>query len=246
MKKLTLAATVALLAAPAVQADTLLGLYAGVGSWQSDYSGNVGEPSIDLQELGFKKQDNTYFYIALEHPIPLLPNIRLDKVDISSSQAATINKTFEIDGTTFIANDKVSSDFDLSHIDATLYYEILDNWVNLDLGLTARKFDGYVYASSVLSGNKRVAIDQTLPLLYVKAQFDLPFTGLSAGGDAKYVSFDGDKISDYSLKLSYMFDSALDIGVEAGYRKMSLTVDDSDLQAKVDLDGPYAAFIAHF
>jgi hypothetical protein len=38
----------------------------------------------------------------------------------------------------------------------------------------------------------------------------------------------------------------LDIGLEAGYRKLSVTVDEDDLKAKVDIKGPYAAVIAHF
>jgi outer membrane protein len=83
-------------------------------------------------------------------------------------------------------------------------------------------------------------------MLYGKAQFDLPFSGLSIGIEGNYVSYQGDKISDYSAKMSYLFDSVLDVGVEAGYRKFSLTVDEDDLQAKIDLKGPYVAAIAHF
>jgi len=248
MKKLTLAATLALVSIPAAQADTVLGIYAGVGSWSSDYDGHVGDPSVTLDDLGVKKHSNNYYYIALEHPIPLVPNIMLEHTSINSKQTAAISKTFTIDGTTYVANDTIASDFDLTHTDATLYYEILDNWVNLDVGITARRFDGYVSARSTnnLSAPKKVAVDQTLPLLYGKVQFDLPFTGFSAGGDVKYISYSGDKLSDYTVKVSYLFESVLDIGIEAGYRKMSLTVDDDDLKAKVELKGPYAALIAHF
>lgn len=248
MKKLTLALTCALLSAPAVHADTILGVYAGAGSWNADFSGSAGNPSITLKELGFKDESNSYYYVALEHPIPLIPNIMLEQTNIRSQQSAVVSKTFTIDGTDFTANDTIASDFDLTHTDFTLYYEILDNWVNLDLGITARKFDGYVHAQSANnpSDNQKVDVDQTLPLLYGKVQFDLPFTGFSAAADVKYISYSGDKLSDYTVKVSYLFDSVLDIGVEAGYRKMSLTVDDDDLKAKVDLKGPYAAVIAHF
>lgn len=247
MKKLTLLVALAATTAPLVHADTLLGVYAGFGSWDSSYDGKAGEPSITLKDLGVKDHKNSYYYIALEHPIPVLPNIRLEHTDISSKQTADISKTFTIDGTTFTANDTIASEFDLTHTDATLYYELLDNWINLDLGLTARKFDGFVYAKSAAENkSKKVKVDQTLPMLYGKAQFDLPFSGLSVGLEGNYISYQGDKITDYSAKISYLFDSVLDVGVEAGYRKFSLTVDEDDLQARVNLKGPYIAAIAHF
>jgi outer membrane protein len=249
MKKLPLAITLGLLAVPLAQADTVLGVYAGFSSWDTDYSGKAGEPSITLKDLNVKNGDkNTSYYIALEHPIPVVPNIMLERTNISSKQTAMISKTFTIDGTTFVANDTITSDFDLSHTDATLYYEVLDNWVNFDFGLTARKFDGYFYAASknVPADSKKVNIDYTLPLLYLKAQFDLPFSGLSAGVQGNYVSYSGDKLTDYRAKISYLFDSVLDVGLEVGYREMSLTVDEDDIKADLKLKGPYASVIAHF
>ena len=247
MKKLTLLAALVATTIPLAHADTVLGVYAGFGSWDTTYDGQAGDPSITLKDLGVNDHKNKYYYIALEHPIPVLPNIRLEHADITSKQTATVSKTFIIDGTTFTANDTITSEFDLTHTDATLYYELLDNWINIDLGLTARKFDGFVYAKSKTTATeKKVNVDQTLPMLYGKVQFDLPFTGLSAGVEGNYVSYQGDKVTDYSAKISYLFDSVLDVGLEAGYRKFSLTVDDDDLQAKVNLKGPYAAVIAHF
>jgi len=245
MKKLTLLAALALTAAPFTQADTVLGLYAGVGSWDAGYDGRAGDPSITLKDLGVKDHKNSYYYVALEHPIPLIPNIKLERTTISAKQTAVVSNTFVIDGTSFTANDTVSSEFDLTHTDATFYYEVLDNWLNLDVGISARKFDGFVYAKSSTQSEK-VNVDQTLPLLYGKFQFDLPFSGLSVGADVKYVKYSGDKLTDYTAKISYLFDSVLDLGIEAGYRKMSLTIDEDDLQANVELKGPYAALIAHF
>lgn len=247
MKKLTFLAALTVVATPLAQADTILGIYAGFGSWDSTFDGKAGQPSISLKDLGVEDHKNKYYYLALEHPIPLVPNIRLAHTDINNSQTAQIEQTFTIDGTTFTANDTIASEFDLTHTDATLYYELLDNWINLDLGVTARKFDGFVYAqSTTVATTKKVKIDQTLPMLYGKAQFDLPFSGLSIGVEGNYVGYQGDKISDYSAKISYLFDSVLDIGLEAGYRKFSMTVDDDDLDANIQLKGPYAALIAHF
>jgi outer membrane protein len=245
MKKLTIAATLALIS-PFAAADTIFGIYAGAGQWQADYSGNAGDPSIDVEALGLKDSDNNYYYLALEHPVPLIPNIKLQKVDISSSQTAVINQTFDIDGTTFVIGSEVISDFDLSHVDATLYYELLDNWVNLDVGLTIRKFDGYVTANTADGQvSESVDLDEAIPMLYAKAQFDLPFTGFSAGLEGNAVNYSGNSLTDYSAKIHYMFDSALDIGIEAGYRQMSLDIDE-DVTADITLEGPYVALLFHF
>lgn len=244
MKKLPLVLAFSLLA-PLAHADSVLGLYAGVGSWLSDYDGKAGNPSITLSELGVQEHYNNYFYVAIEHPIPFIPNIRLTQTNITSSQTGTITQSFTIGSTTYAADESVKSDFDLSHRDVTLYYQLLDNWINFDLGVTARQFDGYVHTESTAS-NEKLTIDLTAPMVYAKAQFDLPFTGLSAGVEGNYTSYQSNSLSDYTAKLTYLFDSVVDLGVEVGYRKMSVKVSDNDLEADMTLKGPYAALIAHF
>lgn len=243
MKKLTLATTLALLS-PLAAADSILGVYAGAGQWQADYSGDAGDPSINVNELGLSEEDNNFYYIALEHPVPIIPNIKLQKMDISSEQTAVINQTFTIDGTTFTAGTEVATDFDLSHMDIVLYYELLDNWVNLDVGLNIRKFDGHVIAVSEFE-SESVDLDEAIPMVYAKAQFDLPLTGFSMGLEGNVISYDDNRLTDYSAKLHYMFDSVLDLGLEIGYREMSLEVDD-DVEADIQLKGPYAALLFHF
>jgi outer membrane protein len=243
MKKLTLATTLALLS-PFAAADTILGVYAGAGQWQGEYSGNAGDPSIDVKSLGMDEEDNNYYYIALEHPVPIIPNIKLQKMDITSEQTAVIDQTFTIDGTTFIAGTEVTSDFDLSHMDIVLYYELLDNWVNLDVGLNIRKFDGHVTAVSDFT-SESVDLDEAIPMIYAKAQFDLPLTGFSLGLEGNAINYEDNRLTDYSAKLQYMFDSVLDVGLEVGYREMSLEIDE-DVTADVQLKGPYAALLFHF
>lgn len=245
MKKLALATAVTLCVAPMAHADRLLGLFAGAGSWSTDYSGEAGDPSISMSDLGVKSNTNNFYYVALEHPIPLIPNIRLAHTSITNDQTAVVSKTFTINGTNFTANDTIASKFDLSHTDATFYYQILDNWINLDVGLTARKFNGFVAANGT-SVSEKASVDQTLPLLYGKLQFDLPFSGLSVGAEGNYVGFKKDKLTDVTMKVSYLFDSVVDVGLEGGYRTMNLKVDESDLTGDLKFKGSYVAVIAHF
>nr|WP_324258733.1 TIGR04219 family outer membrane beta-barrel protein [Cellvibrio fontiphilus] len=238
-------AAVSLVVASQVSADTIFGIYAGAGSWQSEYSGDVGQTSASLNDLGVDDNNNSFYYIAVEHPIPLIPNIKLQQNDISSSQTGTLSNDFNLSNQPFPAGTAVTTDFDLSYTDAVLYYEILDNWLNLDVGITVRKYSGELIAQS-LNASDSVDVDVTLPLGYARFQFDLPLTGFSAGVEANLIRYEDNSISDYSAKISYMFDSALDLGVEVGYKTASIQIDEDDVNTDIRLKGPYAAAIFHF
>ena len=247
MKQLSLAAsiTLSLIASHGVYADTVFGVYAGAGSWQAELDGDIGEPAISMNDLGTDKENNTYFYVAIEHPVPLIPNFKLQQNDIKSKQTSFIEQSFELDGTEFTAGSEITSDLDISYTDAVLYYELLDNWFNLDIGVTARFYSGHLEAESTMA-NERVDVDVIVPLIYSRAQFDLPFSGLSAGIEGNYVNYSDSSLADYSAKVSYLFDSALDLGVEVGYRSIMMTIDDDEVQTDLELSGPYAAAIFHF
>ena len=232
------------LASPLAFADRILGIHGGVGYWLGDYSGELGEPSISASDLDLDDSDNSYIYLALEHPIPLVPNIRAQYNQINSDQTTTISQDFSLDGVTFTAGDEVLSELELNHVDVTLYYQLLDNWINLDLGLTARKFDGFAFAQNDAI-SQEVDLDAVVPMVYGMAQFDLPFTGWSLGAEGNAFSFDDNELTDYSVRLRYMLQSVLDLGVELGYREMSLELD-GRAQTDLDLDGIYGALVFHF
>ena len=237
--------TLALAISCTAQADTVFGIYAGAASWQADYSGDIGNPSASASELGLKDDNSQFYYIAIEHPVPFFPNIKLQQNDISSRQTGTLTQGFSLDNTNFPAGTQVSTDIDLSYTDASLYYEILDNWLNLDLGVTLRKYSGHLQAQSGQLADE-IDIDVKVPLLYGRFQFDLPFTGFSAGFEGNYITYDGSDLADYTAKISYLFDSALDVGIEVGYRSITANIDDDGVNTNLDLTGPYAAAIFHF
>lgn len=230
---------------PVTLADTLFGIYAGAGTWQSEYSGDIGMPAASTTDLGIGDNNNNFYYIALEHPIPIFPNIKVQQNDISSKQSSLIENNFSIGDTNFPSGSSITSDFDLSYTDATLYYELLDNWLALDLGVTLRQYSGYLEAKSA-SSSEKTDIDIPAPLAYGRVQFDLPLTGFFAGIEGNYIRYDGNDLADYSAKIGYSFDSALDLGIEAGYRTLMLNIDDEDVHTNVDIKGPYAAAIFHF
>lgn len=235
----------ALAAANQVHADTIFGVYAGAGTWQSEYAGEIGNPATSADDLGMDDKNNTFYYIAVEHPVPFLPNIKVQQNNITSKQSSVIENNLSIGDVVYPGGISVATDFDLSYTDAALYYELLDNWLTLDLGVTLRKYSGYLQAESTTQSDK-TNIDISLPLAYGHMQFDLPLTGFFAGFEGNYISYDGNDLADYSAKIGYSFDSALDLGVEVGYRALTVNIDDEDVQTNLDIKGPYAAAIFHF
>ncbi len=216
-----------------------LGLYVGGGSWKHDPSGdfdssNAGSSIIALEpDLKFSSESDTYFWAAFDHPVPLIPNIRMEKASLS--HAGTTGSSFSFLGGITTGESTVT----LDSTDIILYYRLLDNWVNFDLGLNMRKIEG-----EFSIGNRQQGFSETVPMLYVAAQFDLPFTGLSVGADYNLVSYDGNSYDDIRIRALYEVGV---IGFEAGLRTTSIKLDDVDnINADIDFSGLMLGMFLHF
>ncbi len=235
MKKKLLTALA--LALPVTAQADIIGLTAGAYSWQQNWEGKVqsGSDSIDLEDdFGYDDDRGNSLYVAFEHPIPLLPNIRVQNTDIEISETNTLTRTVNFEGKDYSASETVDSQTDLSHTDVTLYYELLDNWISLDLGLTGRIFDGSVEVNGSSSGSADFDLDFTLPMLFASARFDLPLTGLYALGEANAIGYSGDTITDMSVALGY---EIAVVGVELGYRSFDIDYEDDDEIVDISVDG---------
>lgn len=156
------------LLASAAQAD-VLGVTAEAGS----YLTNDGEDF------------NSYFGVALEHPIPVIPNFRIQSQSLEGDFGG-------------------SSNVDVSFKDYTLYYEFLDGllWLDLDAGVTFRDIE--------LSG----AGSDTYPLAYASAYVSFPGTNLSVGGEYKTGGGSDADITDTTFKIKYqaLYFGGLELG----------------------------------
>ncbi|AMX02132.1 TIGR04219 family outer membrane beta-barrel protein [Microbulbifer thermotolerans] len=255
MKKITLALCAAL-ASGAASADTILGFDASAGVWQPSYSGAIGVDDFDTDEFSLAEDNVTFLQAALEHPIPLIPNIMLAHSSIETDGSAVLNTDVTFADETFDANSEISANIDLTHTDLTLYYEILDNWVNLDLGLTARQYDGALeiveqgVTAAVVGApelaQETVELSGVLPMVYGMARFDLPFTGWSIIAQGNGTGYNGDTHTDITAKVRWDFMPVADFAIEAGYRVMSLDVKElDDLQSDIEIKGPYIGLNLH-
>ncbi|MGO1502762.1 MAG: TIGR04219 family outer membrane beta-barrel protein [Marinobacter sp.] len=234
MRKLTLAVGSSLiLAAPLAQAD-IAGVGASLSYWDSDLSGDIAHDnrSVDVDnQLRLKSDSNVNASVYVEHPVPLLPNVRLAYTLVQQSGNGAL--TSQYDG---LAAGRVSSDLDLEQLDLTLYYEILDNWVNLDLGLTVRDFSGELQVAQAGKPTSKTKVDAVLPLGYVAARFDLPLTGVAAGIEGNIISFNGDSMRDFNVYGQY---SVSLLQLRAGYRQLAIDYEDGSDEFDVKIDGPF-------
>ena len=78
MKKILTAAALAATLPQAASALPLVDLYAGAYYWDQTVSGDVVNGSADLEDdLNLDAGGQNVMYVAFEHPIPLVPNIKI-------------------------------------------------------------------------------------------------------------------------------------------------------------------------
>jgi len=220
----------------ATNADAL-GLFVGAGMWDYDPSGTfgtVGDDVIDVEtDLNFGGEQDAYFWAAFEHFVPIIPNIRIEAASMGSDGAAS-----GLDFDTGVSLNGPAS-ISLDTTDAILYYRLLDNWVSLDLGLNLRSLDG-----DFIIADEKVSISETIPMLYASAQFDLPFSGFSVGGDINIINYDGSEYRD--IRLRAMYEMGV-IGIEAGLKTSTMVLDDvGGVSSDLEFSGLMLGAFLHF
>lgn len=207
-------------AAVMASASTLLGTGIEVDYYNPIASGDFSYTDAGTTTRTHFNDDSQSVYqigVYIEHPVPFLPNIRVD---------LTPKTTFSgLDGTTV---SKVS----ISQTDIIPYYEILDNVVDFDLGVAFRVFDGNI------EGTVKQSISQVIPMGYAAVGVDIPGMLLRIAGDIKYAGYNGDSLSDMRIKAIWKIMAG--IQVQAGYRQGSLDINNHfDLNSNVKIKGPF-------
>lgn len=244
MKKMMLAAVI-LGAAPLAQAAPLVDVYAGANYWHPDTSGTIasGGRNIDMHnDLGYDRSSQSNIYVGLEHPIPVLPNVRLSYMDLSDSANGTLVKPIVFDNHAFAGN--VHSSYDLKMLGGTFYWSPLNNWLKLDLGVTVR----HIQADFKIQGTGQHAeknINKTFPMAHLALEADLPASGAYVGGSLDGVSYNGNSLKDYDVHVGWRSDALL--GLRAGYRRMELKLSNvGGVDADLKVGGPYVGLTLNF
>lgn len=244
-----LVAMPALLLAAPLGAAPLVDLYGGVFSGQTALSGTLssgpGQADIE-QDLGFDDTRQTVVYLGLEHPVPVLPNVRLRYTRLAEEANGQVQTAFVFDGQAFAPGTPVVSSVELEYTDLTLYYTPLDLAVKVDLGLTARQVRGeFQVQNRLLPANRgEQTVDEVLPLVHVGVYGKLPLTGFYANGELNGVALEGDSMVDARAGIGWV--SNLLLGVELGYQLQQVDAELGNLTLDTDAGGPYLAVSLNF
>lgn len=251
MKKTVLAASVAALMCGNAQADTLLGLYVGGQIWSNEASGSFGEGSNNQAAFEFDDENQGSFYVALEHPIPLIPNIKIasTKLDTIGGTTLPTGNSFTFKGQSYTGGSTLATTLDASFVDYTLYYEVFDNDLfTFDFGLTARDLDAYVKVSDA-NNSSDLDVSGIIPMAYVATIVGLPFTGFNVFAEANFISYDSQTVYDAQIGVSYAIldNLAVDFDVTLGYRTVKMELDDLDnFYSDLTYDGFFVGAVVHF
>lgn len=231
-------------------ADTVLGVYAGAQVWDMETQGGFADQTT-LTQFNFDAQTNGAFYVALEHPVPLVPNVKVKRTQMDTEGSTLLTTSFTFDGELFTANTNVDTVIDLTATDFILYYEIFDNDLfSVDIGINGKNVDGTLVVDAPDSGiTARQSFSGIVPMGYSRLAFGLPFTGLGVYAEGSYLAIDDSKVSDIEVALTYSFieSLALDLTLQLGYRDTTVELDDlDDTYTDLGFDGIFAGIEFHF
>jgi outer membrane protein len=231
-----------------VCADTVLGMTADVDFWNMDSSGSFAD-SEDMESFDLDSERNAILTLAFEHPVPILPNLKIKTNDLSSSGDQRLSNDFSFSGIDFPAGLDVSVDFEAQNNDYKFYYEVFDNdTVSFDLGLNVKYLDGDI---EVESNGVRASetFDGYVPMFHGAVQVGIPTTRISLFGDLNLLSVGDHTLQDYTAGVAFKVveSMAVDISLKGGYHRISLELDDLDgIYTDWDFDGAFLGVQADF
>lgn len=263
MKKLI----AAMLVVSAPLASAKLGLNVDVsagGNFTAIGSGSyiVDAERFDLaDDLRLEGQTGFYLSGSLEHPIPILPNVRLHHKSQTLAGQATLSEQLEFLGQTFDLTGEADTTLSLTHTDATLFWGIpFLPVVDIEFGLNGRLYNLGVSADVTAGGQTESFNEGSLlpvPMLYVAGDATIPVVGLNLGGEYKTLPLGDTQISELNVYGRYYAplptNILVKVGVEAGWRQQSIViadetlgVDTSDYASSISTGGAYVGLTARF
>ncbi|WP_457749391.1 TIGR04219 family outer membrane beta-barrel protein [Sulfurimonas sp.] len=250
MKKILSTLAMSTLLAVSLSAD-MTKIEMGIGAWGQTASGtanyDAGLGVTGTNTFDETKDTSPYVWMLIKHPIPVLPNIRLEYVSIH----ATGKASGAWNG--LVAPANTNSVLDIKEYDIIPYYNLLDNtfWTTLDLGLDIKvmNLDYRIEPNGIFTGYEDT-YTAAIPLVYARMRVEIPATNIGIEGDGKYITTGSSTIYDVRIKVDYTFDISplVHPGLEVGYRTQKIKINENDLDVKTDMDfsGFYAGLMFRF
>ncbi|MFT5722824.1 MAG: outer membrane protein [Motiliproteus sp.] len=238
-----------ILLTPQLAFADFLSVYAGVEGWRVDPTATYGDNPQDSAAFNLSNETATGFYLGFEHPVPLIPNIKLRRDSLDTAGQATLTRNFTLNGTTYSSNSTVATTLELQQSDVILYWELLDlDLLSLDLGLNAKYIDLELTADDGVTVETENA-KGWVPMAYAAAEISIPGLPLSVWTEGSYIGYGSDQFYDARAALKYTLVETLpmDLVLSLGYRTLVVDVEDLDgVFADIDFKGYYAGLEVRF
>ncbi|MBP6517660.1 TIGR04219 family outer membrane beta-barrel protein [Shewanella sp.] len=245
MKKTLLASAVlGFCMASSAQAATVVGFTIGGDYWRADTSGTFADKGQPQQTFDYSSSAQGSYWIAIEHPLPFVPNIKIRENSLDQKGSASVDK-FNFNGYVFDGN--VTAYTDLSNTDFVLYYEILDNdIVSLDLGAAYKLMNGSLRVQDPGHPEEK-DVDSGIVMGYASTHVGMPGLGLYGFADLMQ-GVNESSVHDYAIGLGWQFDGlAVDTRVRVGYREFLFDVSNfSGVSADTKFKGYFAGVEINF
>jgi len=243
----------------------ILSLSAGAGYWQENISGYVKKGNVinyfqnkqaesdgnnNTGNFGLKDEKNPYVWLKFIHPIPLIPNIKLqytkyDSTGYSNHISGGEIKFFEnINIPVSLTNAKTTQA--INSYDLTLFYEFNPVIVDIEIGLGVDLWQGKtkIYGKDVIGGEEKTWVDEDwiVPLPYLYGSIEtMKFFGFSFDANVKYLKISNVNHYDYQGSLKYTIDILGPVNpfLKIGYRYKELSGKDKNDKIVLKYEGAF-------
>ncbi len=253
MKKILLSSLVALGLATSANAD-FIGASVGVGLWNQNINGYAKngddvnyfnnksaetDGNVHTGNLGLEGGNRPFIWAKIIHPIPLIPNVKLDYRQYSFSGDGKAVGTVHIFGMAIPITDNVHTDMNIKSYDATFFYEFKPVVVDLEAGFGLNVLQGETKVKSS-SGTSDVKWVAPLPYIYARAETMKLFC-FAIEAQVKDFEYKNNHYRDYDAGIKYFAPiPVFDVSAKLGYKKQDIQGVDGDNKTNIIFEGAYA------
>ncbi len=238
-------------------AGMIIDVSGGGGVWfvapDGDFKYNSADNTKITDTLGSSSNAQPYVYADINHFVPFVPNLGLNYQALSFAKTSNLAQ-FQFGDKTFGANTKTT--LNLPQIDVLLYWNVpliktlTAGVANIEWGIDYKLFSGSMGLKNDIN-EKKVDLDFGLPMLYLGANFDMPFAPIELDAKIKAIAYQSSNIFDVDAKISYTALSLalIDLKIDGGYKLQSYKLS-KDLTNSVSTNfsfgGPFVGISAKF
>jgi len=229
-----------------------IGASGGVGIWSQNIDGYVktgdninyfnnksAEKDGDKKtgNLGLSDEQKLYIWAKIIHPIPFIPNLKLQYTQYDTKGKGVATSNFKIFGESISLKDKVETEITIDSYDTTFFYELNPVIADFEGGVGVNILDGKIDVKTALQKESK---DWLVPLPYLYGRVEtMNIGGFSVEAQIKYFNISKGHYYDYQGALKYHLFLPVDISASIGYKKQDIYGEDGDNSTKIKFEGGF-------